>query len=156
MKTTKIISLLMALLLVCGIFAGCAGQNTSSPASGANSSAVDSKVNSKVDSTTGSTADSAAVKNITVTVVHKDGSSKDFPIAASGETLREALEQEKLVEGEESEYGLFVKTVDGETVDDGNQEWWCLTKGGEQVNTGVDGVKIADGDKYELTLTVGY
>lgn len=152
MKTTKIISLLLALLLVCGIFAGCAGQNTSSPASGVNSSAVDSKV----DSAAGSTADSAAVKNITVTVVHKDGSSKDFSIAASGETLREALEQEKLVEGEESEYGLFVKTVDGETVDDGNQEWWCLTKGGEQVNTGVDGVKIADGDKYELTLTVGY
>lgn len=148
MKTTKIISLLLALLLVCGIFAGCAGQNTSSPASGANSSAV--------DSTTGSTADSAAVKNITVTVVHKDGSSKDFPIAASGETLREALEQEKLIEGEEGQYGLFITAADGETANSDNQEWWCVTKGGEQVNTGVDGVKIADGDKYELTLTVGY
>lgn len=152
MKTTKIISLLMALLLVCGIFAGCAGQNTSSPASGANSSAVDSKV----DSTTGSTAGSAAVKNITVTVVHKDGSSKDFPIAASGETLREALEQEKLIEGEEGQYGLFITAADGETANSDNQEWWCVTKGGEQVNTGIDGVKIADGDKYELTLTVGY
>lgn len=148
MKTTKIISLLLALLLVCGIFAGCAGQNTSSPASGANSSAV--------DSTTGSTADSAAVKNITVTVVHKDGSSKDFPIAASGETLREALEQEKLIEGEEGQYGLFITAADGETANSDNQEWWCVTKGGEQVNTGIDGVKIADGDTYELTLTVGY
>ncbi|WP_369298121.1 DUF4430 domain-containing protein [uncultured Neglectibacter sp.] len=148
MKTTKIISLLLALLLVCGIFAGCAGQNTSSPASGANSSAV--------DSTTGSTVDSAAVKNITVTVVHKDGSSKDFPIAASGETLREALEQEKLIEGEERQYGLFITAADGETANSDNQEWWCVTKGGEQVNTGIDGVKIADGDTYELTLTVGY
>ncbi len=135
-KEIRIFSLLLALLLAVSMLAGCAGNSNSSSQQG---SAV-----------------SAAAKNITVKVVHKDGSEKEFAIAAEGETLREALEQEKLVEGEESEYGLFVKTVDGETVDDGNQEWWCLTKGGEQVNTGVDGVKIADGDVYELTLTVGY
>lgn len=145
----KIFSLLLALVLAIGMFAGCAGNKEPS-------SQQSSAVSANEPSSQQGSDVSAAVTNITVKVVHKDGSEKEFPIAAQGETLREALEQEKLVEGEESEYGLFVKTVDGETVDDGNQEWWCLTKGGETVNTGVDGVKIAEGDVYELTLTVGY
>lgn len=100
-------------------------------------------------------ADSSA-KTITVTVVHGDGSTKDFSISTDAEFLRGALEQEQLASGDESEYGLFVKTVDGETADDANQEWWCFTKGGEMLNTGVDDTPIADGDTYEITLTVGY
>lgn len=70
--------------------------------------------------------------------------------------LRGALEQEGLIAGEESEYGLFVKTVDGYTVDDGKQEWWCFTKDGESLTTGVDTTPIADGEHFEATLTVGY
>ena len=70
--------------------------------------------------------------------------------------MRGVLEGAGLIAGDASEYGLFVKTVDGYTVDDANQEWWCFTKGGEQVNTGVDTTPIADGDHFEITLTVGY
>ena len=51
--------------------------------------------------------------------------------------------------------GLLSGTV-VETVDDGNQEWWCLTKGGEMWNYGVDDTKIADGDAFEFTFTEGY
>ena len=46
--------------------------------------------------------------------------------------------------------------MDGETVDDANQEWWCLTKGGESVETGVDSTPVEDGATYEWTLMVGY
>ena len=70
--------------------------------------------------------------------------------------LRGALEQEKLVSGSESQYGLFITSADGETADDSKQQWWCVTKGGEQVNTGVDTTPIADGETYELTLKTGY
>ncbi len=98
----------------------------------------------------------SADKTISVVVTHADGKKADFSIATNEEFLRGALEQEKLVSGDESEYGLFVKTVDGETADDANQEWWCITKGGEMLNTGVDDTPIADGETYELTLTVGY
>ena len=95
-------------------------------------------------------------KNITVTVVHKDESTKDFAINTSAENLRAACEEQNLIAGDESEYGLYVKTVDGETVDEGNQEWWCITKSGEMLMTGVDDTMIADGESYEFTLTVGW
>ena len=67
-----------------------------------------------------------------------------------------ALLSAGLIEGSESEYGLFVTKVDGIEADSANEEWWCLTKGGETVMTGVDSTPVADGDKFEFTLTVGY
>ena len=96
-------------------------------------------------------------KTITVQVVHKDESQKDFSIRTDAENLRGALEQEEgLIAGSESEYGLFVDTVDGETADMDAQEWWCITKGGETLMTGVDDTMIADGEHYEFTFTVGW
>lgn len=147
----KLISLLLALMMIFSVFAGCSDSKSESKIESNVSSAV-----STVSSEAADDADTAAQKTVTVQVVHKDGTTKDFEITTSGATLREALDQESLVEGEESQYGLYIKTVDGETADDSNQEWWCVTKGGEMTSTGVDGIEIADGDTYELTLTVGY
>ena len=95
-------------------------------------------------------------KGIVVTVVHGDGSQKDFTIRTDAEFLRGALEEQKLIEGSESEYGLFVTAVDGETADGDLQQWWCFTKGGEMLMTGVDTTPIADGEHYEITLTTGW
>ena len=90
-------------------------------------------------------------KKLTVTVVHGDGSSKDFAIATDAEFLRGALEEQSLIEGSDSEYGM-----DGETVDSDQQQWWCFTKGGEMLMTGVDTTPIADGEHYEITFTTGW
>ena len=96
-------------------------------------------------------------KTITVEVVHGDGSTKEFTINTDNETLRGALEEEEgLIAGEESEYGLFVTAVDGETADSAKEEWWNFTKNGEALMTGVDTTMIADGEQYEITFTVGY
>ena len=96
-------------------------------------------------------------KAIVSEVVHADGSSKDFNIRTDAENLRGALEQEDgLIAGSDGEYGLFVETVDGETANMDNQEWWCFTKNGETLMTGVDDTMIADGEHYEATLTVGW
>lgn len=98
----------------------------------------------------------AGEKSITVEVVHKDETVKNFEFDTSREFLGEALVDEALVEGENGAYGLFITTVDGETADDSKQEWWCITKEGGQVNTSADQTPISDGDKYELTLMIGY
>ena len=93
---------------------------------------------------------------IVAAVTHGDGSEKEFTISTAETNLRGALEQENLIQGDESEYGLYVKTVDGETADEGKQEWWCFTRGGEMLMTGVDDTEIADGDHYEIVLTTGW
>ena len=85
-----------------------------------------------------------------------DESSKSYDISTDEEFLRNALEQENLIEGTESDYGLFVLTVDGYTVDDAKQEWWGFSKDGESLMTGVDDTPINDGDHFEITLMVGY
>ena len=82
-------------------------------------------------------------KTITVDVVLLDGSDTQTTITTSEEFLRGA-------------YGLFVTTVNGVTADDSKEQWWCITKGGEMVSTGVDTTPIADGDAFEITLTEGY
>jgi len=96
-------------------------------------------------------------KNVTVEVVMADGSSEEFNAKTDAEFLGTVLLDElKIVEGEMGDYGLYIKTVNGYTANDANQEWWCLTKGGEDVMTGADSTPIYDGDKFELTLKVGY
>lgn len=95
-------------------------------------------------------------KELVVLVVHGDGTQNSLVVSTDAKTLREALEPEGIIAGDESEYGLFVKTVDGETVDESLQQWWCITKGGGELTTGVDDTVIADGEQYEFTLTTGW
>lgn len=99
---------------------------------------------------------SAGQKNITAVVNTLDGNSISFAITTEEEYLRGAAESIGLIEGSESDYGLFVTSVNGVTADDSKQQWWCVTKGGEMLETGVDTTPIADGDQFEFTLTEGY
>ena len=93
---------------------------------------------------------------IEVQVAHADKSTKDFSIVTTADTLRGALEQENLIQGDESEFGLYVKTVDGETVDEAQQQWWAFSRDGEMLMTGVDSTEISDGEHYEIVLTTGW
>ena len=95
-------------------------------------------------------------KHISVTVVYLEQKEETFTYDTDLQYLGEVLQEEGLIEGEESEYGLFITTVNGETADDSKQQWWCITKAGEQVNTSVDTTPIEDGDSFELTLKEGY
>lgn len=101
-------------------------------------------------------AATAGAKSITIEVIHKDSSVKSFEYHTDREYLGEALKDEALISGKEGPYGMFITSVDGETADDTSQEWWCITKDGESINTSADQAPIADGDKYELTLMTGY
>lgn len=95
-------------------------------------------------------------KEITVQIVYDD-MDRTVTIDTDQEYLGDALQQEGLIAGEESEYGLYITQVDGRTADESQQEWWCITRdGGQQVNTGADSTVIEDGDKFELTLQTGW
>ena len=98
----------------------------------------------------------AGEKEVTVVVIHGDQEEKTFTYQTDAEYLGEVLLENELVEGEEGQYGLFITAADGETADDSKQQWWCITKGGEQVNTSASEAVIEDGDQFELTLKEGY
>ena len=95
----------------------------------------------------------AGEKTIVVQVVHGDQSTKDFTCQTDADTLGEVLVEEKLAQGEEGPTGLFVTVVDGEEAQDSLRQWWCVTKDGEMLNTGVSSTPIADGDHFELTMS---
>lgn len=96
------------------------------------------------------------MKEFTFTVIDAEGGEKSYELKSDAEMLGTALLDEELIAGDDGEYGLYVKTVGGITADEANQEWWCLTKGGESVMTGVDQTPLEDGAAYEFTLTVGW
>ena len=68
-------------------------------------------------------------KTITVEVFNGEEFVGNHTLTTDKAYLGDALEEAGLVEGEESATGLFVKTVDGITADDSQQQWWCFTKG---------------------------
>lgn len=95
-------------------------------------------------------------KTITVTVVHKNGTSKDFTYETQEQYLGPVLLNEKLVEGSMGDYGLYITAVDGETADYSvDQGWWNLLVGEEAATTGADAVAIEDGGVYKLVYTIG-
>ena len=98
----------------------------------------------------------AGGKQITVQVIHKDSSTKDFDLSTDQEFLGRALVEGGVVEDNQGAYGLYILTADGETVNEDNQEWWQVTRSGEYLMTGADETPIADGEHYELTLIVGW
>ena len=95
-------------------------------------------------------------KEIHVTVVHGDQSTKEFDYQTDAAYLGEVVVDEGLAEGDTTEFGLYIKTVDGETADESKEQWWCLSKGGEALETGADQAPIEDGDQFEFTLIEGY
>lgn len=84
----------------------------------------------------------AAKKSITVT------------INTDAENLEDALTGVDLVQGDQSEYGLYIKTVNGILADyDVDASYWGMYKDGEYLMSGAKDTQIADGDKYELAYT---
>lgn len=95
-------------------------------------------------------------KTVQIEVVVSETDTRSFTLHTDAEFLGQALKEENLVSGTDSGYGLFITSVDGVTADSSKQQWWCITKSGGTVDTGVDSTPIADGDQFELTLTTGY
>lgn len=94
-------------------------------------------------------------KAITVTVVHADGSSKDFKYRTDAEKLGAFLEEKGLIESKGADEGMF-HTVDGEKADwNVNQSYWAFYLGEEYAMTGIYDTNITDGAVYKLVYTLG-
>ena len=60
------------------------------------------------------------------------------------------------MEGSDSQYGLFIESVNGLRADySANGAWWAIYIGSEMASTGVDGITLTDGGSYSLIYTIG-
>lgn len=94
---------------------------------------------------------SAVQKSVTFKIVFEDVSEKTVELKTEKETLAEALVEAGIITYEKS--GLYT-TIDGVTADyNKDGAWWCITKGGQMLNFGLNDIKIKDGETYEATYT---
>ena len=91
----------------------------------------------------------------TVTVqVKADERQVTFTIHTDKITVGEALQEHNLLEGEDSQYGLFVKKVNGIVADyDVDGYYWAFYINGEYGVSGVDTTNIEEGVTYSLERT---
>lgn len=90
------------------------------------------------------------------TVVDKDGAQTVYEIHTGAETVGAALLELGLIDGEEGPYGLYVKTVDGQTLDyDADGMYWGFYVNGEYALAGVDLTPIAEGESYMFRADTG-
>ena len=90
-------------------------------------------------------------KTVTVQIKYDDV-DKEVVLHTDAEFLSGALLEKNLIEGTDTEYGLFITTVDGRAADDAAHEFWGIYKNGEMTPTGADSTAISDGEHYELIL----
>ena len=90
-----------------------------------------------------------SAKTFTFVVVDADGNETTQEITTTASTVGEALLAEGLIAGEEGEYGLYVKTVCGTTLDyEKDGKYWAFYIDGEYGLTGVDVTDITPGAVY--------
>ncbi len=87
------------------------------------------------------------------TVVDGDGNETAYEIHTDKTTVGDALVELGLIDGEDSEYGLYVKTVNGITVDyDTDGKYWAFYADGEYAQTGVDSTEITPDASYAFKV----
>ena len=125
----SVLSLVLVAAMVL-MFAGC-GQKTQEPETPQNQQEVQEK-------------------SFVFEVVELDGSKKEFTVKYDDEkTVGEALVEEKLISGSDSQYGLMVDTVNGQKYTyDNDKVYWAFYIDGEYAMTGVDSTPIEDGKVY--------
>lgn len=90
----------------------------------------------------------------TLAVEHADGKRVVFTINTDKTVLSDALTEHNLLEGDEGEFGLYVKKVNGITADyDKDKTYWALYIDGEYAMSGVDSTPITAGEEYTFKVT---
>ena len=91
-----------------------------------------------------------------VVVTDLEGNETAFEYSSNAASVGEALVAEGLIEGHETQYGLYIDTVNGITADwDNDQTYWAFYVNDEYAATGIDATAIVADTTYGLVLTQG-
>ena len=92
-------------------------------------------------------------KQFTFKVVDKEGKETVFTINTDKKTVGDALLELELIEGEDGDYGLYVKKVNGIVADyNVDQTYWAFYVNGEYAMSGVDTTEIENGAEYSFKV----
>lgn len=94
--------------------------------------------------------------SFTFTATDLDGKKTVFAVKTDEKTVGAALVKLGIIAGDESQYGLYVKTVNGVTLDyDKDGAYWAFYVNDAYAEKGVDSTDIVDGASYAFTATKG-
>lgn len=149
MKKTKMITRILSGLLVLMLIAALSVSMMACKEKGTNDTSSVESVNEETAKRVGEGKTEFAFR-----VTDKDGNSTDFIVCTDKTTVGDALLDVGLIEGEESEYGIFVKKVNGIVADfNADKTYWAFYIDGEYQMVGVDAVEIESGKIYEFRVS---
>lgn len=86
-----------------------------------------------------------------------DGTVTKYEIHTDATTVGTALVALNIISGNESDWGLYVTTVNGITADWATENaYWAFYIDGAYAQTGVDSTDIVAGSTYEMVKTISY
>ena len=89
----------------------------------------------------------------TLTVTDKDGNSKKFTVKTDSKTVGQALQDVKIIYGEEGPYGLYISEVNGiVAIYDLDGTYWAFYVDGAYAMSGVDTTDVVAGSNYEFKV----
>ena len=92
-------------------------------------------------------------KSFVTEVVDADGNTVRFTVQTNEKTVGEALQKLGVIDGEEGDYGLYIKTVNGTTADyNKDGVYWAFYVDGEYAMTGADMTDAVDGTVYTFRV----
>jgi len=92
-------------------------------------------------------------KSFKLEVTGTDGKTSTYTVKTDKATVGEALLDEKLIAGEDSQYGLYVTSVTGiKAVWEETGTYWAFYINGEYAMTGVDSTNVEDGATYAFKI----
>ena len=95
-------------------------------------------------------------KEITIEVINSEEKSTVYELKTDVEYLIQAMDEAKglTYDGEDSQYGFAVYTVNGETADFSvDQSYWAFYVNGEYCSYGIDTQPVEDGDEFQIIYT---
>ncbi len=135
-KTAKLCALLLALILALSL-AACGGAPAGDDVWAGAAYSEDAEL-----------GEGAATISVAVTAEDK---TVTLTVRTDADNLRGALEPLGLIAGEESEFGLFVNSVNGIPADyEADGYYWAIYVDGEYASTGIDTTPVTDGGEYAL------
>lgn len=156
-RMKKFMSLVLSAVLLAAMalsMTACNSGQTNNDSSAASQSLTDS--GSSAQDSTGATVLGEGKTQFSFTVTDADGKETVFEIHTDKKTVGEALLDLELIAGDEGEYGLYVKTVNGVTADyDKDGTYWAFYVDGEYASTGVDTTEIVPGSSYAFKVEKG-